>query len=102
MLAPWHFGSACLGGRNARITVECLNLLHRGGVIPLGLYAPCSMHHTCPSAGVRRFFEEVSHEAPSTHKKDMAFLFCPVEFCHRTMAKDIQPGQRLFHYSHLM
>ena len=34
--APWNFGSACLGGRNDRISVECLNLVHRGGVITLG------------------------------------------------------------------
>jgi hypothetical protein len=34
--APWNFGSACLGGRNDRISVECLNLVHRGGVISLG------------------------------------------------------------------
>jgi hypothetical protein len=27
--------SACLGGRNDRTSVECLNLVHRGGVITL-------------------------------------------------------------------
>jgi len=40
---PWNSFSACLGGRNDHISVECLNLVHQGGVIPLGLYAPCSM-----------------------------------------------------------
>jgi len=37
MIAPWNFGSACLGGRNDRISMECLNLVHQGGVIPLGV-----------------------------------------------------------------
>jgi len=36
MLAPWNLSSACLWGRNDRISVECLNLVHQGGVIPLG------------------------------------------------------------------
>ncbi len=28
--------SACLVPKNDRISVECLNLVHQGGVIPLG------------------------------------------------------------------
>ncbi len=47
-----------------RISVECLNLVHQGGVIPLG---------------ARPFFKQVSHKAPPAHKEGGAFLFCPGE-----------------------
>ena len=87
MLAPWNFGSACLWGGNARITVECLNLVHRGGVIPVG------------SGNSLRRYPMKLHRLT---KRMGLFLFCPVEFCLRTRAKDIQPGQRLLDYSHLM
>ena len=36
MFTPWDSLSACLGSRNDRISVECLNLVHQGGVITLG------------------------------------------------------------------
>ena len=48
MPALWNSFSACLGGRNARITVKCLNLIHQGGVIPLELHALCA-----PSSVIR-------------------------------------------------
>jgi len=31
--------------------VECLNLVRQSIVIPLGLYAPCTMRHACYSTG---------------------------------------------------
>ena len=38
--------SACLGGRNDRISVECLNLVHQGVVIPLG-FTPWNPFSAC-------------------------------------------------------
>ena len=70
--APWNSFSTCLLAKNDRIGGDRLDLLHRGGVILLGLSsefripssefgnAPCSMHHACPSTGVRQFFKQVS------------------------------------------
>ena len=50
-MAPRNFGSACLGGRNDRISVECLNLIHQGGAIPLGM-APRNAYPACPARPV--------------------------------------------------
>jgi hypothetical protein len=36
----------------------------------------CATRHACYSTGVRRFFKQVSHKAPLTHKEGGAFLFC--------------------------
>ena len=46
MPAPWNLGSVCLGGRNDRISVECLNLVHQGVVIPLG-FTPWNPFSAC-------------------------------------------------------
>ena len=46
MFTPWNSFSACLGCRNARVSVECLNLVHQGGVIPLGP-APWNSFSVC-------------------------------------------------------
>jgi len=67
--------SACLLAKNDRIGGDRLDLLNRGHVIPLGLYAPCSMHHACRSTGVQPFLKKVSHKAPLTHNEGGAFLF---------------------------
>ena len=47
--------------KSDRIGEDRLNLLHRGVAILLG---------------VRQFFKQVSHKAPSTHIEGGAFLFC--------------------------
>jgi len=61
--APWNFSSACLVARSGRTGEDSLDLLNRGHVIPLGLYAPYAlcyslcplrhalyvMHHACHS-----------------------------------------------------
>ena len=72
---PWNSFSACLLAKNDRIGGDHLDLLNRGHVIPLGLYAPCSMHHACRSTGVRPFLKKVSHKAPPTHIEGGAFFF---------------------------
>ena len=46
MFTPWNLGFVCLGGRNARINVECLNLVRQGGVIPLGFSHSLGNHPT--------------------------------------------------------
>ena len=63
MLAPRNSSSACLLPKNDRIGGDQLDLLNRGDAIPLG---------------VRPFFKQVSHKAPSTHNEGGAFfLFLP-------------------------
>ena len=57
---PWNSSSACLVPKNDRIGRARLDLLNRGGVIPLG---------------VRPFLKQGSHKAPLTHKEGGAFLF---------------------------
>ena len=49
MPAPWNLGSAYLWCRNDCITVECLNLVHQVGVIPLGP-APWNSFSACSRA----------------------------------------------------
>jgi hypothetical protein len=61
MPAPWNYFSACLLAKSDRIGEDRLDLLHRGGVIPLG---------------VQLFFKQGSHKAPSTRKEGGVFLFC--------------------------
>ena len=46
MFTPWNLGFVCLGGRNARINVECLNLVRQGGVIPMGFSHSLGSHPT--------------------------------------------------------
>ncbi len=61
MPTPCNVYPACLLARSDRIGGGRLNLLNRGHAIPLG---------------VRQFFKQVSHKAPSTHNEGGAFLFC--------------------------
>jgi len=87
MFTPWNSFSACLLAKNDRIGGDRLDLLNRGHVILLGLYAPCPlrhalyvMHHACRSTGVQLFLKQVSHKAPPTHIEGGAFLlFLPRE-----------------------
>ena len=86
--APWNLGFVCLLAKNDRIGGDRLDLLHRGGVIPLGLssefripssefgnapyalcYALCPlrhalyvMHHACRSTGAQSFFKQVLYK----------------------------------------
>jgi len=74
MPAPWNYLSACLLAKSDRIGGDRLDLLNRGHVIPLGLYAPyalcyalcplrhalCGMHHACYSTGA----PQIQHKVP--------------------------------------